>query len=75
MGRSRRAGLTTHGLRWPLDDSTVALGSTWAMSNEVTEAPARVAVDRGTLLVVRPHALTPEADPVRPLPDRPRPPA
>lgn len=55
-------GVTTDGLRWPLDGAELPRGSGWGMSNEAAATPARVAVADGTLAVVRPHALSPEAD-------------
>ena len=44
-------GVTTHGLRWPLDGATLRLGASRGLSNELT-SPASVAVEHGTLLVV-----------------------
>lgn len=45
-------GVTTEGLRWPLVDATLPLGSTWGISN-VAEADAQsVAVTSGVLLAV-----------------------
>lgn len=55
-------GVTTDGLRWPLEDAAIPGGSGWGMSNEAVTTPARITVDDGTLAVVRPHALSPEAD-------------
>ncbi len=45
-------GVTTTGLRWPLDDGGLAPGSTRGISNEMTATDATVAVDEGRLLVV-----------------------
>lgn len=65
-------GVTTDGLRWPLDDATFPLGTTWGVSNEVASVPATVRVAAGVLAVVRPHALDPAADALRaPVPPRP----
>lgn len=66
-------GITTTGLRWELNDATLPAGSTRGISNEVAGVPVRVSVTRGTLAVVRPHALDPAADRRPPVPDRPRP--
>ena len=46
------AGITTGGLRWPLDGATLPMGRSRGLSNEVLEAGASVRVERGTLLVV-----------------------
>jgi len=64
-------GVTTSGLRWPLDGATLAAGATRGVSNEVTDPPAHVTLDAGTLAVVRPHALDPAADVRLDVPDRP----
>lgn len=45
-------GVTTEGLRWPLDAATLCMGRSRGLSNEVVEAPASVRLERGTLLVV-----------------------
>jgi thiamine pyrophosphokinase len=45
-------GVTTSGLRWPLDNGGLAPGSTRGISNEMTATEATVAVDEGRLLVV-----------------------
>jgi thiamine pyrophosphokinase len=45
-------GVTTSGLRWPLDDGGLAPGSTRGISNEMTATEATVTVDEGRLLVV-----------------------
>lgn len=66
-------GLTTEGLRWPLHDFTLEVTSTRGISNQATSSPARVTVGRGTLIIVRPHALEPEADGQVPVPRRPIP--
>ncbi|HXH59530.1 thiamine diphosphokinase [Iamia sp.] len=66
-------GITTTGLRWELGGATLPAGSTRGISNEVAGVPVRVAITRGTLAVVRPHALDPAADERPPVPDRPRP--
>lgn len=49
---SRVAGVNADGLRWPLTDATLPLGSTRGVSNEIITAPATVTVDDGTLFVV-----------------------
>lgn len=45
-------GITTDGLRWPLEGAALAMGRSRGLSNEVVRAPASVRVERGTLLVV-----------------------
>lgn len=45
-------GITTAGLRWPLDGATLQMGRSRGLSNEVLDAGASVRVGRGTLLVV-----------------------
>ena len=55
-------GVTTTGLRWPLVDAHLPYGSTRGVSNEVSTSPARVTLTGGVVAVVRPHALTPDAD-------------
>ncbi len=51
--RPHSSGIHTGGLRFPLVDGTLILGSTLGVSNEVTEEPAWVAVSEGELLAVR----------------------
>jgi thiamine pyrophosphokinase len=46
------AGVTTVGLRWPLDGATLRMGRSRGLSNEIVSTPASVRVDAGTLLVV-----------------------
>lgn len=65
------AGVCTRGLRWALQDATLAPGTTRGISNEATSRSVGVAVTAGTLAVVQPHALDPEADRRPPVPDRP----
>ena len=48
------AGVVTEGLRYPLRGETLAPGSSRGLSNVFTAAEARVSVERGVLLVVRP---------------------
>lgn len=45
-------GVTTEGLRWPLEGSTIRMGRSRGLSNEVVAPNASVRVERGTLLVV-----------------------
>jgi thiamine pyrophosphokinase len=49
-------GVTTRGLRYPLDDEVLLPGSTRGVSNELEGAVARVSVREGTVLVIQPHA-------------------
>ena len=46
-------GVTTDGLRFPLRDEQLQLGSSRGLSNEVAAQPARVRLRHGTLLVVQ----------------------
>lgn len=45
-------GVTTTGLRWPLERATLRMGRSRGLSNEVQATPASVTLERGTLLVV-----------------------
>jgi thiamine pyrophosphokinase len=45
-------GVTTRGLRYPLSGETLSMGSSRGLSNEVTQLPASVRLEIGTLLVV-----------------------
>lgn len=45
-------GVTTRGLRYPLDGETLSLGASRGLSNEVEEMPASVRLEIGSLLVV-----------------------
>jgi len=47
-------GVTTEGLSYPLRGETLASGSTRGVSNLFAEPEARVSVERGVLLAVRP---------------------
>jgi thiamine pyrophosphokinase len=51
------AGVRTTGLRYPLRDETLRLGSSRGVSNEISARPASVTVGSGTLLVVEGGAL------------------
>lgn len=45
-------GVTTQGLKWPLDGATLRMGRSRGLSNEVVGTPASVRITHGTLLVV-----------------------
>ncbi len=45
-------GVSTSGLRWRLDDATLALGASRGLSNEIVAASASVTLRDGLLLVV-----------------------
>lgn len=45
-------GVTTTGLRWPLDDATLRMGASRGLSNEIVEPEASVRLGDGVLLVV-----------------------
>jgi thiamine pyrophosphokinase len=47
-------GVTTTGLRWPLHDATLTLGTTLGVSNEFAATTAEVSVGDGTLFVIVP---------------------
>lgn len=49
------AGVTFEGVKWPLREATLPLGSTWGISNVITDPPARLRIEKGLLLVV--HAI------------------
>lgn len=49
------AGVTTSGLRYPLNGETLEPGSSRGTSNELVERDARVTVDDGVILVLRPN--------------------
>ena len=54
-------GVTTDGLRWPLDAATLELGRSRGLSNEVVTSPASVRLETGVLLVIE-TALGSEAE-------------
>ena len=45
-------GITYTGLRYPLTNATLTLGSTWGVSNELAAEVATITVESGILLVV-----------------------
>lgn len=45
-------GVTTDGLRWPLDVATLQMGRSRGLSNEIVATPASVRLESGLLLVV-----------------------
>jgi thiamine pyrophosphokinase len=45
-------GITTNGLRWPLDAATLRMGRSRGLSNEIVTTPASVQLGSGVLLVV-----------------------
>lgn len=47
-------GVTTAGLRWPLDDAALPDGTTLGVSNELVAPEAEVACTSGVLLVIQP---------------------
>jgi thiamine pyrophosphokinase len=46
------SAVTTRGLRWSLDAATLAVGRSRGLSNEITDRPASVSLEQGTLLVI-----------------------
>ena len=53
------SGVTTTGLRWPLDDATLSPVSSLGVSNEIVDTEATVTVQSGTVMVARPLAQSP----------------
>lgn len=47
-------GVTERGLKWELDTVTLTNRTSWGLSNELLEVPARIAVECGTLAVFCP---------------------
>jgi thiamine pyrophosphokinase len=47
-------GVTTTGLKWPLDEEDLRIGSTRGISNEMLGTTARVSIDQGLVLVIQP---------------------
>lgn len=47
-------GVTEEGLKWELDAVTMTNRTSWGLSNELLEVPARIAVECGTLAVFCP---------------------
>jgi thiamine pyrophosphokinase len=45
-------GVTTEGLRWPLDRAMLRMGRSHGLSNEVVASPTSVRITDGTLLVI-----------------------
>ena len=52
--RGDARGVTTDGLRWPLDGETLRFGTTRGVSNELVGERATVMVAAGVLLVIQP---------------------
>ncbi len=52
----RRKGVTTEGLAYPLRGETLEAGSSRGVSNVFVEETARISVERGVLLAIRPGA-------------------
>jgi thiamine pyrophosphokinase len=52
-------GVTTHGLEYPLHNEMLEPGSSRGVSNVFTDTDARVQVDRGVLLAIRPAGENP----------------
>jgi thiamine pyrophosphokinase len=56
--RGGAEGVSTGGLRFPLQREPLHAGSSRGVSNEIVGGPACVSIERGALLVVVPFALT-----------------
>lgn len=69
------SGVTTSGLRWALVDAHLEPGTTRAVSNELVEAAASVAVDAGVVVAIQPGTpapiVTPRTTPYDPTPRTP----
>ncbi|MGI6777036.1 MAG: thiamine diphosphokinase [Acetivibrionales bacterium] len=50
---SKVEGITTKGLRYPLFNATIEIGSSWGVSNEFTQDTAEVTIGSGLLLVIK----------------------
>lgn len=48
---SKVTGVTTKGLKYPLNNATMTLGTSWGVSNEFSEDIASVTIGQGILLV------------------------
>lgn len=46
-------GVTTSGLEYPLDNSTIKIGTSLGVSNKMTEATCHIEIKEGTALVIR----------------------
>jgi len=55
----RAEGVTTAGLRFPLQDAPLLPGSTLGVSNELDGTTAEISVRSGVVLAVQPHSLEP----------------
>jgi thiamine pyrophosphokinase len=55
-------GVTTRGLRWPLEDARLAPGSSRGLANVVLKAPSAITITGGQLLVIEIDAPTGEAE-------------
>lgn len=47
-------GVTTTGLKWPLEDATLSPTSSLGVSNEIIDGDATVSLESGTVMVARP---------------------
>ena len=45
-------GVTTSGLKWPLRDERLELGTSRGVSNELVRSPAEVRLTTGSLLLI-----------------------
>ena len=51
------SGITTDGLKWPLNDEIILAYSTRGVSNELVGTEAHISLTSGQLLIIQPHAL------------------
>jgi len=45
--------VTLTGVKWPLEQATLRMGSTWSISNQLTGRQATVQIGRGMVLLVQ----------------------
>jgi thiamine pyrophosphokinase len=62
-------GVTTKGLRWPLDDATLSPTSSRGLSNAVIEHQVSVGLRSGVLAVMRPQRISADDGTLTPQPD------
>ena len=48
-------GVTTTGLKWPLEDATLSPTSSLGVSNEFVDVDASISIQSGTVMIARPQ--------------------
>jgi thiamine pyrophosphokinase len=51
------ARVSTHGLRWPLDQALLPELSSWGLSNQVVDTNSAIELHSGSLLVMAPQTV------------------